>query len=75
MALDYGICPCSGKYELRRVEVQMRVKDEQIVLSDIPQGACSLCGSRVYKTDHLQYIEGVMKMSLIERLNARTRER
>ena len=32
MALDYGTCPCLGKYESRRVEVRMTLKNEQIVL-------------------------------------------
>jgi hypothetical protein len=75
MALDYGICPCSGKYEQRRIEVSMRVKDEQIDLQDIPQGVCPLCGSRVYKTDHLLYLDSIMKTSLLERLDAHKSER
>ena len=75
MTFDYGICPCLGKYEHRRVEVRMKVKDEPIVLDDIPQGACPLCGSRVYKTDYLEYIESVMKVSLVERLNTHRSER
>ena len=61
MALDYGTCPCSGKYEKRSVEVQMTVEGKPILLKDIPQGACPLCGSRVYKADVLEYIESTMK--------------
>ena len=75
MALDYGTCPCSGKYESRRVEVRMTLKNEPVVLEDIPQGACPLCGSRIYKTEHLLYIESVMKFALFEHLNAHTDER
>ena len=61
MALDYGICPCTGNYETRYVEVRMTVEGKIVVLNDVPQGACRLCGSRVYKTDLLEYIEATMK--------------
>ncbi len=61
MALDYGTCPCTGNYERRSVEVRMTVEGKIVVLNDVPQGACRLCGSRVYKTDFLEYIEATMK--------------
>jgi hypothetical protein len=61
MALDYGICPCTGNYEKRSVEVRMTVEGKVVVFNDVPQGACPLCGSRVYKTDVLEYIEATMK--------------
>ncbi len=61
MALDYGTCPCTGNYEKRSVEVRMTVEGKIVVLNDVPQGACQLCGSRVYKTDLLEYIEATMK--------------
>jgi YgiT-type zinc finger domain-containing protein len=61
MALDYGICPCTGNYEKRSVEVRMTVEGKIVVFNDVPQGACPLCGSRVYKTDLLEYIEATMK--------------
>jgi len=61
MALDYGTCPCTGNYERRSVEVRMTVEGKVIVLNDVPQGACRLCDSRVYKTDLLEYIESTMK--------------
>lgn len=59
--VEYGECPCGGKYESRVVEVRMTVQGENIVLSDVPQGACPICGSRVYKTDVLERIESLMK--------------
>lgn len=61
MKTDYGVCPCSGKYEQRIVEVRLTVKDNAVLLTDVSQGACPLCGSRVYKVDTLAMIEALMK--------------
>jgi YgiT-type zinc finger domain-containing protein len=58
---DYGRCPCSGVYENRLVEVRMTVGGKVVVLTNVPQGACPLCGSRVYKTEVLERIESLMK--------------
>jgi hypothetical protein len=58
---DYGRCPCGGVYERRFVEVRMTVADEPVHLQDVPQGACPLCGSRVYKANVLESIESVMR--------------
>jgi len=58
---DYGRCPCSGLYENRSVEVRMNVAGKVVVLTNVPQGACPLCGSRVYKTEVLERIESLMK--------------
>jgi hypothetical protein len=57
----YGRCPCSGSYDQRWVEVRMKIADTTVVLSDIPQGACPLCGSRVYKAGLLDAIEALMR--------------
>ena len=57
----FGRCPCSGVYEGRTVEVRMTVMGELLVLSDVPQGACPSCGSRVYKSAVLQEIERTMR--------------
>jgi YgiT-type zinc finger domain-containing protein len=57
----YGRCPCGGVYEKRLVEVRITVGDESIVLTDVPQGACPLCGSRVYKAGVLEGIEALMR--------------
>jgi YgiT-type zinc finger domain-containing protein len=57
----FGRCPCSGIYEKRTVEVRMTVAGEVVVLSDVPQGACPLCGSRVYKSAVLREIERAMR--------------
>ena len=57
----FGRCPCSGTYEERSVEVRMTVAGEQILLRDVSQGACPMCGSRVYKTAILGEVEQVMK--------------
>lgn len=61
MYLDYGRCPCSGVYERKFVEVRMNVGNKVVVLTGVPQGACRVCGSRVYKTDILERIESLMK--------------
>ena len=57
----FGTCPCGGVYERRAVEVRMTVGGELITLSDVPQGACPTCGSRVYKADILELVEALMK--------------
>ncbi len=61
MAIEYGRCPCGGGYEKRQVEVRMTVGGEVRTLTDVPQGACPICGSRVYKADALGRIESLMK--------------
>jgi hypothetical protein len=43
------------------VEVRMTVEDEVVVLTDVPQGACPECGSRVYKARMLEVIEALMR--------------
>ena len=40
-----------------------------VVLTQVPQGACPMCGSRVYKTEVLTRIEALMKA---ERFQKRT---
>jgi hypothetical protein len=59
--LEFGRCPCSGIYENRRVEVRMTVHGKPVVFSDVSQGACPRCGSRVYKRDVLAAIEAAMR--------------
>lgn len=61
MKPDYGSCPCTGHYEHRSVEVRMSVNEKVVVLTDVPQGACRSCGSRVYKADVLERIESLLK--------------
>ncbi len=63
MTPEYGICPCTGRYDNRTVEVSMTVNDKPVVLDNVPQGACPLCGSRVYKTYVLESIKTVFKSS------------
>ena len=58
---DYGRCPCTGRYENRFVEVRLTVNAKVVVLTAVPQGACPLCGSRVYKAEVLNRIESLMK--------------
>ena len=58
---EYGTCPCGGRYEPRLVEVRMAVDHEPVTLQNVPQGACPVCGSRVYKASILHMIELVMR--------------
>lgn len=58
---DFGPCPCGGVFERRTVEVRMTVEGEMIVIEDVPQGACPVCGSRVYKARVLEEIEATMR--------------
>jgi hypothetical protein len=58
---EYGKCTCSGIYDKRTVEVRMTVAERPIVLAGVPQGACPLCGSRVYKSAILNALELLMR--------------
>src|SRR4030095_583590 len=60
-ALDFGRCPCSGQYDVRWIDVSMTVEGNRILLTDVPQGVCPLCGSQVYKAEVLEQIESLMK--------------
>jgi hypothetical protein len=59
--VDFGRCPCSGTYEQRWVAVRMTVDGQEVVMSDIPQGTCATCGSRVYKADVLEMLEALWR--------------
>lgn len=61
MAVEFGTCPCGGRYEPRVVEVRMTAKNPPVVLSGIAQGSCPGCGSRVYKRDVLERLELLMR--------------
>jgi hypothetical protein len=58
---SFGRCPCSGRYEHRWVEVRMTVAGKVVVLQKVAQGACPLCGSRIYKLQTLDYIDSLMR--------------
>lgn len=58
---DYGRCPCTGTYDNRAVEVRLNLNGKTLVLTDVPQGACPNCGSRVYKPEVIQRVESLMK--------------
>jgi YgiT-type zinc finger domain-containing protein len=61
LSADYGQCPCGGTYEQRNVEVAMNVAGERLIVPDVPQGECPVCGSRVYRAATLEAIEDVMR--------------
>ncbi len=52
-------CPCSGTYDDRNVDIRMPGSHDDVkpVLTHVPQGACPLCGSRVYEASVLQRVE------------------
>jgi hypothetical protein len=58
---EYGRCPCGGTYEPRTVEVRMTVDGTPVVLSDVPQGRCARCDSRVYALATLETLERTMR--------------
>ena len=68
----WGACPCGGHYEPRNIEVPMTLGDRHITLTDVPQGACPRCGSRVYKAGHLARLEATMYREPIDPVLART---
>ena len=69
-ANSWGRCPCSGSYERRSVEVRITVNGTLILMTDVPQGACPNCGSRVYKAEHLERVEATMSGCTLDgRLN------
>lgn len=61
---DYGKCRCSGRFEDRFVEVRLNIKGKIIVLTDVPQGVCSSCGTKVYRTGVLGRIEELMRSGI-----------
>ena len=65
--IDYGRCPCKGVYENRFVEVRMTVNAKVVVLTNVPQGVCPMCGSRVYKPETLERLESLMKGGRVDR--------
>jgi len=60
-ASNYGRCQCSGIYEERLVEVRFSVRDRPILFRGVSQGACFICGSRVYKMHVLERLEAFMR--------------
>jgi hypothetical protein len=45
----------------------LNVNGKVVVLTQVPQGACPLCGSRVYKAEVLERIETLMKSERLDR--------
>ena len=66
-AFDWGRCPCGGTYEHRLIEVRMTVAAEPVTLSNVPQGVCPSCGSRVYKAESIGRVEETMKGERLDR--------
>lgn len=45
----------------------MNVDGRAVVLAEVPQGVCGLCGSRVYKSEVLERLESLMKGGRVNR--------
>jgi YgiT-type zinc finger domain-containing protein len=69
---NFGSCPCTGVYDHKLVEVKLSVDGETILLTDVPQGLCPLCGSRVYKVGDLERIEALVRGELPPRRHGAT---
>ena len=56
--ISFGTCPCGlGRFETRRVEINMTLPGGPLVLTNMLQGNCPHCGSRVYSAEDLMRIE------------------
>ena len=62
----FGTCGCGTSYTGRTITVNMTVRDQELSLSDVPQGFCPGCGSRVYLAAHLELLEAVMHNRAVE---------
>jgi RNase_H superfamily len=63
---EYGTCACGGDFVPRVVEVRISGGEPAAVLQDVPQAACTRCGTRVYKADVLERIEAVLRRSRLQ---------
>ena len=61
MSKGYGRCSCGGAFAARVVQVNMSPGSEQVSVSGVPQGACPICGSRVYKVNILAGLEEMFR--------------
>ena len=75
LPVTYGRCPCSGQFANRVVEVRMTIGGRALLLDDVSQGACPNCGSRVYRPDVLERIEGMMFASALDERDERALRR
>jgi YgiT-type zinc finger domain-containing protein len=66
-SLDWGRCPCGGTFEHKLVEIKMTVEGSVVTLTDVPQGVCPSCGSRVYKAETLTRVESTLRNEPLDR--------
>jgi hypothetical protein len=62
----FGLCPCGGQFEDRRVEIKMAATGADVSLKDVDQGVCPTCGGRVYKADALERVETVFRAARLD---------
>ena len=58
-----GITAEAVRHRARRLKWRTQPGNDgkTLVLTDVPQGACPNCGSRVYKPEVIQRVESLMK--------------
>ena len=59
--IAHGDCPCGGVYEQQHVTIRFEVEGKTVTLSQVLQGRCGRCGSRVYPAGTLELIETAYK--------------
>jgi YgiT-type zinc finger domain-containing protein len=72
-SFEWGRCPCGGIFEHKLVEINMTVDGRGVKLTDVPQGVCPTCGSRVYKAEALARVEGTLRNEALDRRLNRSR--
>ena len=54
-------CPCGGRYACRTIKVPPNVDADAEQLTDVLQGVCGSCGSKVYHAETLERVESTLK--------------
>jgi hypothetical protein len=65
---EFGSCPCGiGNFEWRWVEMEMKVGSASVHLESVPQAACPVCTSLVYKAEDLERLEEILRGEAVDR--------
>lgn len=58
---DYGLCQVCGQQMVEReISQEFRIKDNLIVIENVPTGVCLRCGEKVVKADVGQQIASLL---------------
>lgn len=61
---DYGKCHvCTEQMEERRINQEFWIKNNLIVIEDVPAGVCPQCGEKVVKADVGRWIATLLEDS------------